>query len=221
MKIFQIIIHLFLFSSCLKADQIDLILLSGHSIKKENLITILATYPKLLKTCRYFINTLPPHTSIKTNFLKLWHQIEKDNDISAKDFCKIHHLCFSSTWSKDILKLLLIPQSDVSCFFSFEENFQRFNIKNWLQDLHMFHAAPCGPLFSFLQKDKCIYITEEQRYIWELLDCLYLAQKQNLNTTSALHLFEIRFKISQRNDIFTYAILLKALHMRCADMATI
>ena len=221
MKIFSIFISLFLFYTNIYADHLDLLLLSGHSIQKRNLMPILATHPNLLKGCRYFLKALPDNSSIQANFLKLWHQIEKEINLTANEFCIIHHLNFSSQWSKDIMQLLLNPQVEEPSFLTFEENLQQQNINNWLQKLHMYCYAPCGHLFSFLQRNVFLGISEEQRCVWELLDCIYLAQKNNLNLNSVLHLFEIRFKKSQGNNIFSYAIFLKALHKGRVDFATI
>lgn len=108
MKIFSILISLFVFYSNIYAGHLDLLLLSGHSIQKKNLMPILATHPNLLKDCRYFLKTLPDDSSIQANFLKLWHQIEKEIDLTANDFCIVHHLNFSARCSKDIVQLLLV-----------------------------------------------------------------------------------------------------------------
>ena len=166
MKIFSIFISLFvLFCANSHAGHLDLLLLSGHSIQKKNLMPILATHPNLLKDCRYFLKTLPDNRSIQANFLKLWYQIEKEIDLSANEFCIIHHINFSSYWSKDIIQVLLVPQTEEIFPLSFEEILQQQNINDWLQDLHMHCYEPCGSLCSFLQKNKFFGISEEQRCV--------------------------------------------------------
>lgn len=221
MKIFSILISLSIFCINIYAGHLDLLLLSGHSIQKRNLMPILATHPKLLKDCRYFLEVLPDDSAIQANFLKLWHQIEKEINLTANNFCIAHHLKFSSQWPNDIEQLLLVPQTEEPSLLNFEENLQQPNISDWLQNLRMYRYAPCGHLFSFLQRNAFLGTSEEQRCVWELLDCIYLAQKNNLNLKSALHLFEIRFRKSQENNLFSYAILIKALHKNCVDLTAI